>query len=106
MVKRNSESVRNRSAMSWAESVQWSNTHKGKSGGSSRKDDGWCRETVDKNPVWGETTNTTKKILEALLNARLGSFIVYKNPVKKFFLGFVVYTTAELINCDLFTDLF
>ena len=61
MVKRNSESVTNRSAMSWTESVQWSNTHKGKSGGSSRKDDGWCRETVDKNPVWGETTNTTKK---------------------------------------------
>ena len=61
MVKRNSESVRNGSVMSWAESVQWSNTHKGKSGGSSRKDDGWCRQTVDKNPVWGETMSTSKK---------------------------------------------
>ena len=42
--------VRNHSAINWAEGAKWSNTHRGKLGGSSWKDDGWSREAVDKKP--------------------------------------------------------
>lgn len=43
--------IRNHSGMNWAESAKWSNTHKGKPGGSSRKDDGWCGEAEDKKTL-------------------------------------------------------
>ena len=85
--------VRNHSVMNWAESAKWSNTHEGKLGGSSRKDDGWSREAVDKKTLYEvKQRPTPQKILGILLKARLGSF---------FWLRSVYHRT-----CDLFADLF
>ena len=87
MLKPNTESVRSHSAMSWAESDKWWNTHKGKPGGSLWKDEGWCREALDEKPRWNNN-EYHKKIVRLLVKARLGRFIGLKNLKKKFFYRF------------------
>ena len=95
--------VRNHSVKNWAESAKWSNTHKYNLGGSSRKDDGWSREALDKKTLYEANRTTPQKILGILLKARLGSFIGYKNLVRKFFFfGIVVYTTAPVTYLQIY----
>ena len=73
--------------MNWAESEKWSNTHKANLAVARGRMMDDVENQKIKKFVWGETTNTTKKILGILLKARLESFIKYENPVRKFFLA-------------------